>query len=76
MNPLPPKHEVDKLLASLEREHPRRIAKRLIAEHRTQGLTQQMIDGDGKGDSTRWDRQISNAVRFKRRGVLARLLHW
>lgn len=78
MNRLPSKSEVDRMLASFEREHPRQIAKTKVAVYRASKhsyLTQQDIDGDGRGEG-RMGLVMSQTVRFSKRSWLAKLFGW
>lgn len=58
--------------------HPRQLAREAVRRHRQPSqpsLTQAMIDSGGDTEERR-QRFVSSALKFRRRGILSRLLNW
>lgn len=61
-------------LSELPAEHPRRIARKAVAQYRqTARLSQQMIDS-GSDEEERRQRFIQSSVKWSKRSLLSRLL--
>lgn len=77
-SPTPKPETVDAVLSRIEKAstHPRQLARELIRQHRIPPrMTQAQIDG-GYDDEERRRRLVGYALRYRRRGILTRLLWW